>query len=120
MFLFCSCIIILVSSLLREFYLVQREHDQVDRQLNTGVHYHLKYIMAKQTFMPLSSVLHVFPTQFSKKPLLDVPRMAPEMILPALLCTDYMCAFSSLVKLSTIISEYSKPGIINYLVLLWN
>ena len=73
--------------------------------------------MAKQTFMPLSAVLHVLPTQFSKKTLLDVPRMAPDMILPALLCTNYMCAFSSLVKLSTIISEYSKPGIINDLLL---
>ena len=45
--------------------------------------------------------------------LLDVPRMAPEMILPALLCTDSMCACSSFVQLSKTISEYSKPGLIN-------
>ena len=49
--------------------------------------------------------------------LLDVPRMEPEVILPALLCTDSMCAFSALVQLSKTISEYSKPGIINDLLL---
>ena len=48
-----------------------------------------------------------------KKALLDVPRMAPEMILPALLCTYSMCACSSFVQLSKTISEYSKPGLIN-------
>ena len=45
--------------------------------------------------------------------LLDVPRMAPQMILPALLCTDSMCACSSFVQLSKTISEYSKPDLIN-------
>ena len=45
--------------------------------------------------------------------LLDVPRMAPEMILPALLFTDSMCVCSSFVQLSKTISEYSKPGLIN-------
>ena len=40
--------------------------------------------------------------------LLDVPRMAPEMILPALLCTDSVCDCSSFVQLSKTISEYSK------------
>ena len=44
---------------------------------------------------------------------IDVPRMAPEIILPALSCTDSMCACSSFVQLSKTISEYSKPGLIN-------
>ena len=59
--------------------------------------------------MLLSAVLHVLP----EIALLDVPRMAPEMILPAILCTDSMCACSSFVQLSKTISEYSKPGLIN-------
>ena len=39
----CVCFVYdkLESSLLRKLYLVDREYDQVDRQLNTGVHYHL-------------------------------------------------------------------------------
>ena len=66
--------------------------------------------MVKQTFMLLSAVLQPSSVKIA---LLDVPRMAPEMILPALSCTDSMCACSSFVQLSKTISEYSKPRLIN-------
>ena len=71
--------------------------------------------MVKQTFILLSVVLSAMFSQPSsvKITLLDVPRMAPEMILPTLLCTDSMCTCSSSVQLSKNISEYSKLGLIN-------
>ena len=67
--------------------------------------------MVKQTCMLLPAVLHVLPTQFNKITLIDVPSIVLEVIPPALLCTNSMCDYSSLIQLSKTISEYSKPGL---------
>ena len=68
----------------------------IDRQFNTAIY----NIMVQQTFTLLSVVSHVLPTQFSKNNITIRTVYGTRDDSASFLCSDSMCACSSLVQLT--------------------